>query len=40
MAKRGENIRKRADGRWEGRYIEAYRAYDAPSDSIRRPSPF
>lgn len=24
MAKRGENIRKRADGRWEGRYIEAY----------------
>ncbi len=24
MAKRGENIRKRADGRWEGRYIEEY----------------
>lgn len=24
MAKRGENIRKRADGRWEGRYIKAY----------------
>lgn len=24
MARRGENIRKRADGRWEGRYIEAY----------------
>lgn len=24
MARRGENIRKRTDGRWEGRYIEAY----------------
>ena len=24
MPKRGENIRKRADGRWEGRYIESY----------------
>lgn len=24
MEKRGENIRKRADGRWEGRYIEEY----------------
>lgn len=24
MARRGENIRKRADGRWEGRYIESY----------------
>lgn len=24
MARHGENIRKRADGRWEGRYIEAY----------------
>ncbi len=24
MAKRGENIRKRKDGRWEGRFIEAY----------------
>ena len=22
MAKRGENIRKREDGRWEGRYIK------------------
>lgn len=22
MAKRGENIRKRKDGRWEGRYIK------------------
>lgn len=24
MPRRGENIRKRADGRWEGRYIESY----------------
>jgi len=24
MTRRGENIRKRADGRWEGRYIERY----------------
>lgn len=24
MARRGENIRKRADGRWEGRYISSY----------------
>ncbi len=24
MPRRGENIRKRTDGRWEGRYIEAY----------------
>lgn len=24
MSRRGENIRKRTDGRWEGRYIEAY----------------
>lgn len=24
MAKRGENIRKRTDGRWEGRYISSY----------------
>lgn len=24
MARRGENIRKRTDGRWEGRYIESY----------------
>jgi len=24
MARRGENIRKRTDGRWEGRYIEKY----------------
>jgi hypothetical protein len=23
MARRGENIRKRKDGRWEGRYIKA-----------------
>lgn len=23
MPKRGENIRKRKDGRWEGRYIKA-----------------
>lgn len=23
MAQRGENIRKRKDGRWEGRYIKA-----------------
>lgn len=22
MARRGENIRKRSDGRWEGRYIK------------------
>lgn len=24
MPRRGENIRKRIDGRWEGRYIEKY----------------
>ena len=24
MPKRGENIRKRKDGRWEGRYIKCY----------------
>ena len=24
MSRRGENIRKRKDGRWEGRYIESY----------------
>lgn len=24
MARRGENIRKRKDGRWEGRYIKAH----------------
>lgn len=24
MSRRGENIRKRTDGRWEGRYIEKY----------------
>ena len=24
MARRGENIRKRKDGRWEGRYIKGY----------------
>ena len=26
MAKRGENIRKRKDGRWEGRYIKGRKA--------------
>lgn len=25
MAKHGENIRKRRDGRWEGRYIKGRR---------------
>lgn len=25
MPKRGENIRKRKDGRWEGRYIQSYK---------------
>jgi len=25
MPKRGENIRKRKDGRWEGRYISGYK---------------
>lgn len=25
MSKRGENIRKRKDGRWKGRYIKSYR---------------
>ena len=25
MPKRGENIRKRKDGRWEARYIESYK---------------
>ena len=24
MARRGENIRKRQEGRWEGRYIKGY----------------
>ena len=24
MPRRGENIRKRKDGRWEGRYIKGY----------------
>ena len=24
MPRRGENIRKRKDGRWEGRYIQGY----------------
>lgn len=24
MSRRGENIRKRKDGRWEGRYIKGY----------------
>ena len=24
MARRGENIRKRSDGRWEGRYVKAH----------------
>ncbi len=28
MARRGENIRKRTDGRWEGRYIEKYNSND------------
>lgn len=26
MAKKGENIRRRRDGRWEGRYIKGHRA--------------
>lgn len=26
MARRGENIRKRKDGRWEGRYIKSREA--------------
>ena len=32
MARRGENIRKRKDGRWEGRYIKAR----TPEDRIQR----
>ena len=37
MARRGENIRKRSDGRWEGRYLiyingsKKYRSVYAPS---------
>lgn len=27
MPRRGENIRKRKDGRWEGRYIKNYDIY-------------
>ena len=30
MAKRGENIHKRKDGRWEGRYIKARNAEGKP----------
>ena len=26
MARRGDNIHKRKDGRWEGRYKDGYRA--------------
>ena len=31
MARRGENIRKRKDGRWEGRYIKARKSSGATS---------
>lgn len=31
MSKKGENIYKRKDNRWEGRYIKAY----TPSDSAK-----
>ena len=30
MAKRGENIHKRKDGRWEGRYIKGRTAEGKP----------
>ena len=30
MARRGENIRKRSDGRWEGRYIKSRSADGKP----------
>lgn len=30
MARRGENIRKRSDGRWEGRYIKGRSADGKP----------
>ena len=30
MARRGENIRKRSDGRWEGRYIKGRSAEGKP----------
>ena len=30
MARRGENIRKRKDGRWEGRYIKAHTGGEDP----------
>lgn len=30
MARKGENIYKRKDGRWEGRYIKAYSDLQKP----------
>lgn len=34
MPRRGENIRKRKDGRWEGRYISAYIDHKAKYSSV------
>ena len=30
MSKKGENIYKRKDGRWEGRYIQTYDFFEKP----------
>ena len=34
MARRGENIRKRSDGRWEGRYIKGRSADGKPAGAM------
>ena len=37
MAKRGENIRKRKDGRWEGRFIIIFSPlYPITSDTLEK----
>ena len=38
MPRRGENIYKRKDGRWEGRYIRATRPPAVPSTAMFMPA--
>ena len=35
MPRRGENIRKRKDGRWEGRYIKGYDSAKEKQNMLR-----
>lgn len=37
MSRKGENIYKRKDGRWEGRYVRCYDENERPSTAMCMP---